>query len=127
MAHRERVLKTFRFECPDRAAYDLMESCITWSALLDYFHAVHGLDDMNQVVSFLDTDFRWISTKYYGPEPDQEGLEGERTVYTQSTSAGPLSGAKTIADVEAHEWPNPSWWQPDDFAYTPFFVIALSG
>ena len=36
MTHRERVLKTFQFQQPDRLAFDLMEGSV-WRALLDYF------------------------------------------------------------------------------------------
>jgi uroporphyrinogen decarboxylase len=27
-----------------------------------------------------------------------------------------LAGADAVADIDAHEWPDPSWWQPADYA-----------
>ena len=119
MTHRERVLAVFHFEQPDRAPYDLMESCIEWPALVDYFREAHGLDDMNQIVNILDTDSRWVMTDYGGPESqaaDENGMAEKQAVHTQAISVGPLSGAETIADVESYDWPDPSWWKPGDFS-----------
>ena len=68
MTHRERVLRTFRFEPTDRVPYDLMESAI-WAEPMDYFSRTHGLGDPAAVRDFLDTDFRWTGMSYEPATP----------------------------------------------------------
>lgn len=59
MNHRERVLKTFNFEKTDRTPCDLMEGFI-WPELAQYFEREYGLSDKEEILSFLDVDFRWL-------------------------------------------------------------------
>ena len=118
MTPRERVLRTFRFEQTDRAAFDLMESTV-WDELLDYFRANHGLEEIDQVVEFLDPDFRWIPLEYQGPAGEPAGAdaaEQQNPTYSRHVAKGPLAGARTVADVEAHPWPDPAWTVPADYA-----------
>ena len=69
MTHRERVLKTFRFEQPDRVAHDMMEGSL-WGELREHFQRAHGLDDDEKILDFLDTDCRWKWAEYQPPPAD---------------------------------------------------------
>lgn len=116
MTHRERVLKTFRFEQTDRVPYDLMEG-IVWPELQQYFVETHGLKEPDAVFEFLDTDFRWLMMSYVGPDPmktEDTRPPGWMGTYSDALYKRPLADARTIADVEAHHWPDPAWWQPPD-------------
>jgi len=121
MTHRERVLKTFRFEQTDRVPYDLMENGI-WPELMDYFRNRHSIKNSDQIYNFLDTDFRWLWMSYQGnrvrpvieEKPKIEKPEPIR--YTIPVTKGPLAEARTIADIESYNWPDPAWWTPPGFA-----------
>jgi uroporphyrinogen decarboxylase len=116
MTHRERVLASFHFEKTDRPACDLMEQQV-WPELMDYFRSEHGLASPEEVLAFLDTDFRWAWTQYEGPAqaPPAEDLpEGWGGTYADRLYQRPLAHAETVADVEAHPWPDPAWWVPAD-------------
>jgi uroporphyrinogen decarboxylase len=117
LTHRERVLRTLRFEPTDRAPYDFMEGFV-WPELMDYFTRAHGLRDDNQIFDFLDLDCRWVRTLYQGPEvlPPAEGLPADwKSSYSDALYRRPLSEAETVADVEAFAWPDPKWKVPPDF------------
>jgi uroporphyrinogen decarboxylase len=118
MTSRDRVLATFRFEQPDRPASDLMEQQV-WPELLRYFEQEHGLQDLWEILAFLETDFRWAWMQYSGPAqpPPAEGLpEGWGGTYADSLYERRLARAETVADVEAHPWPDPAWWSPPNLA-----------
>ena len=118
MNHRERVLRTLEFQPVDRVPYDLMEGTV-WPELMDYFREKHGLENEDRVLDFMDTDFRWIGMSYVGPPehaPAEDLPDGWRTTYTDALFERPLVHARTVADVEAYEWPRPEWWEPDDYA-----------
>jgi len=117
MNHRERVLSALRFEPVDRVPYDLMEGTV-WPELMDHFRQAHGLDTPEQVLDFLDTDFRWIGMRYEGPveRPPADDLpDGWQTTYTSALFERPLAHAHSVAEVEAHPWPDPTWWAPEDY------------
>ena len=118
MTPRERVLASLRFEPTDRPACDLMEGFV-WEELMEFFRATRGLGTAEQVQDFLATDFRWIGLRYQGPGADAKPApagDGSTKPRTGQFASGPLSEATTIADVEGHAWPDPAWWQPEDFA-----------
>jgi len=125
MTHRERVLRTFQFQQTDRIPYDLMEGYV-WQELSDYFKKEHGIDDSNQILDFLDTDFRWVWITYQSPKSLTEQVtqtvetkvtdEKPNIVYSRPVAHGPLADARTIAEVEAYKMPDPACWQPGDFA-----------
>ena len=56
---RERILKTFAFEKTDRPAIDIMENNV-WESLMDYFQKERGLNSLEDVLSYLNCDTRWI-------------------------------------------------------------------
>ena len=116
MTHRERVLSSFRFEPTDRPAHDLMEQQV-WPELLAFFAREHGLTTVAEVLAFLDTDFRWAWMQYHGPAqpaPAENLPEGWGGTYADGLYQRRLAHAETVADVEAHEWPDPAWWTPMD-------------
>ncbi len=118
MTHRERVLATFDFGPTDRVALDLMEQAI-WPELLQYFEAEHSLSDSLEILDFLDTDFRWTHLQYAGPahEPPADDLPPDwGATYADDLYERRLAHAETVADIEAHEWPDPAWWQAPDLA-----------
>ena len=124
MTPRERVLKTFRFEQTDRPPCDLMEQCC-WDELSEYFRTQHGLETSDEIMDFLDPDFRWMGVQYVGPSAEQSEPEetepelkeeAKDPTYSLAVSRGPLADAATVAEVEAgHTWDS-SWWGPPDFA-----------
>ena len=115
MTHRERVLKTFRFEHTDRVPYDLMEGFV-WPDLMAHFQSKYGLENNTQVWNFLDTDFRWVHMRYVKPPPNLQAPPQDREAYTRAVMNGPLENARTTADVDAHKLPDPALWQPADYA-----------
>ena len=117
MTQRERVLQTLRFEDTDRPAYDIMEGQVWWE-LQQYFREHYGLDDNDAVLAFLDTDFRWLWIRDNGAavqEPEAFVPVSQREILTKSIAGGPLSQAETIAEVEGHDWPDPSWRERVNF------------
>lgn len=120
MTHRERVLKTFRFEQPDRIACDLMEGSV-WLGLLDYFRRKYSLATAIEVQSFLDTDFRWTRLRDAEAEQAQERTFATPTVPDETrkqpkqVAKGPLANAQTVGDVERYSLPDPARWQPADY------------
>jgi uroporphyrinogen decarboxylase len=120
MTHRERVLATFGYEHTDRLGYDLMEGA-SWPELDDWFRRERGLPTSEEISSFLDADCRWTGMKYVGPTDTMwaEYCSHESNLtYSDVVCRRPLADASTIADVEAHDWPDPAWWQPDDYRAT---------
>jgi len=116
MTHRERVLRTFAFDETDQPPLDIMEQAL-WAELLEYFAKSHGLTDALEILEWLGTDFRWAFPAYQGPPqpPPAEGLpEGWGSTYADDLYRRRLAHAETVADVEAHEWPDPAWWVPPD-------------
>ena len=126
MTHRERVLKTFRFEQPDRVAHDMMEGSL-WGELREHFQRAHGLDDDEKILDFLDTDCRWKWAEYQPPPADPPPEEHPPAdepppaappppIYSGSYDRGPLTDATTVAEVEAMDLGDPGWWVPGDVA-----------
>jgi uroporphyrinogen decarboxylase len=143
MKPRERVLATFAFKGIDRNACDLMEGQI-WPELRKYFARVHNIQSNDEILNFLDTDFRWIFLKYVGPtlgfdeigmNPDADMLGvatkyavecGDKTnssdinlnvirSYSDKIVSRPLKQATTTKEVEDFPWVDPAWWQTPDF------------
>lgn len=124
MNSRQRVLRTLNFQPVDRPAYDLMEGCV-WPELQEYFRQQHGLETYDQVIEFLDPDFRWTFLNYRPPQdapppvaPAAPGnlLPADQRLYSKTVVDGPLAQAETVADVERYHLPDPSAWYPADYA-----------
>jgi uroporphyrinogen decarboxylase len=117
MDSRQRVLRTLRFEPADRAPCDLMEGCI-WPELLEYYRKNHGLETADQVLDFLDTDFRWTFLEYVGPPapPVAETTALEQAASSKAVAYGPLAHASSLTEIEAYPWLDPAWFGPADYA-----------
>jgi uroporphyrinogen decarboxylase len=118
MTHRERVLRTFRFEETDRTPYDLMEG-VVWAELLDYFRATQGCVEVSDVLDYLDTDCRWlwiVDTAAPAQQPQPAPRASSETTFSRHVAAGPLADAYTVSEIEAHAWPDPARWVAPDFA-----------
>ncbi|MBD3180844.1 hypothetical protein GF312_01030 [Candidatus Poribacteria bacterium] len=131
MTHSERVLKTLNFKETDRVPCDLMEGSV-WKELMNYFRDKYGFNDVIQILNFLDTDFRWIYTRYEGPKPSISVTEKDHVIYSNPVAEGPLATARTIADIEAYDFPDPLWWQIPDFAdfrnkWQDYAIVFLPG
>jgi uroporphyrinogen decarboxylase len=114
MKPRERVLRTLRFEPVDRPAFDLMEGML-WPELEDYFRSGHGLNSPNEIIEYLDPDFRWVCLGYMGPLHKSAARADLDPTYSRAIASGPLAHATTIAEVNAYPWPDPVWRQTLSF------------
>lgn len=114
MTPRERVLTALAYRQPDRTPCDFWAEPPTWNRL--FTHVGHS--DKDRLLDDLGVDVRHLEAP---PPPECEvgggvmqNFWGERFVY-QPTPWGPmredtkgaLAAARTIADLEAFDWPNP--------------------
>ena len=115
MNSRQRVLNTLNFQPVDRAPYDLMEGCV-WPELQQYFRTTFGLEDYDQVIEFLDPDFRWGFSGFQ--TPPEEANPNPSTVEAKASrvvGSGPVAGARTPSDLNDYPYPNPDLWGTSDF------------
>jgi len=113
MSPRERVLTALAHRQPDRTPCDFWAEPPTWNRLLA--HVGHA--DKDRLLDDLGVDVRHLEAP---PPPEREvgvgvmqNFWGERFVY-QPTPWGPmredtkgaLAGAKSLADLEAFDWPD---------------------
>ena len=119
MTSRERVQAVFAGEVPDHVPAWLGASP-EWKAMAK---ARAGLENDEELALFVGDDFRRVYAEYAGPpefSPDRAfthpaatsrtpfGVERIGYGYGQPISH-PLAGARTVADIERHAWPNPAW------------------
>ena len=117
MTPRERVKATYAFKKTDRVAYDLSESR-SWPEMDAYFKEKYNIDTHDDIIEFLDPDFRWADSRYCGPsdgEPGHWGFLGKLT-YSAQSHKPPLKDAASVSDVLSYKLPDPSWWKLPDFA-----------
>lgn len=124
MNSRERVLATTERRRPDRPATSLRCTPEIWQALRTHF----GVKTNNDVLDQLDIDWRGIyvtALPFLGPAErsaiplGSEGTdywgchirkaENQFNTYFEFFDP-PLAHCKTVADVEAHDWPSLEWW-----------------
>ena len=115
MTSKELVQATYRFEKTGRFPFDLMES-ITWPELLEYFDNQYGVKSHDELINWLDTDFRWLFNQYAGPQEGEPGYWGflGKVTYSAEAFLPPLADASTIADIIKYPMPDPSWWELPD-------------
>jgi uroporphyrinogen decarboxylase len=130
MNSRERILMAFERRRPDRPATSLRCIQEVWAAL----EAHLGLATPNQVLDELDIDLRWLSLPFIGPADrsapplagegrDFWGCMNRRVVndfnaYYEIVDP-PLANARSVAEVEAHDWPSLDWW---DYGAVPRLI-----
>ena len=121
MTSRERVLKAARRERPDRPATSLRCTPEAWQDLGTHL----GVGDPNEALDALDIDLRWVSLPFIGPDDrtaaplgnegtDFWGCHTRKVVNDFNTyfefDFHPLERAKSVREVEDHEWPSLEWW-----------------
>ena len=137
MTSRERVLTTFEFQPVDRLGFDLMEGAV-WPALQDFFLRTFGFTTSEEVINFLDPDFRWIGLQYRGPEEPENPAGADEAedaakaesvaraeaadfpqetgrTYSKDVRSGLLNRVKTVGEIDRLQWPDPSYLQPADY------------
>lgn len=116
----------------DRPASGLRCTPEAWAALRTYL----GVKTDVEVMDALDIDLRWVGVPFIGPKERStpplggEGVdfwgcrfrkaENEFNTYYEIVHH-PLGEARTVADVDAHDWPSPDWW---DYGAVPGLIRA---
>ena len=101
MNHRERVLKTFRFEKTDRPPCDLMEGFI-WPELAKYFLDQYGLQTDEEIRRLLDVDFRWLYVdNKENNAMDIDTLVRKHMTYSDHTVKRELADVHTVEELQS--------------------------
>ena len=121
MDSRERVMAAVRRQPADRPPTSLRLT----SEALERLETHLEVKSLNAVMDRLDVDLRWLPLPFIGPkERSVPPLFGEGTdfwgchyckVSNQYNTYyefdyHPLAGAKTVDDVDRHDWPKLDWW-----------------
>jgi len=116
MTSRERVIKTYNFQIPDRIPLDFCADEPVYDALIERV----GVKNQLELMKYLHIDFRWARPKWVGPE--MKTPDGRRTDYFWIPRKGvdfgyaiehPLAHTETIKDVEDYNWPKPEYYDYD--------------
>jgi uroporphyrinogen decarboxylase len=132
MTSKERVLRTIGREETDRFPVDVELTNDMRDKLLAHF----GLTIDIELFELFGRDFRRVDSVYVGPtrytpegeQSDVFGVASGGATYADTIGYRPLAKAETVADVEAHEWPDPDWWDhtvlPDECAKVAEYAIT---
>ncbi|MFQ5854152.1 MAG: uroporphyrinogen decarboxylase family protein [Anaerolineae bacterium] len=115
MNSKQRVLAAIDHVEPDHVPADM------WALppVTDSLRAHFGVDDDEGVWRALGIDLRSVWPSYVGPPletfddgswMDWWGLHRKMIGPFEEVIAPPLADAQTVADVEAHAWPDPDWF-----------------
>ncbi|MGD2206467.1 MAG: uroporphyrinogen decarboxylase family protein [Anaerolineae bacterium] len=115
MNYKERVLAAIDHVEPDRVPADL------WALppVTDNLRTHFGVNSAEGVWHALDIDLRSIWPTYIGPDLerfddgswlDWWGCRREMIGPFEEVTGAPLADAEMVADVEAHAWPHPDWF-----------------
>ena len=130
MNSRERVIAACERRRPDRPPIDLTCTPEAMAALQKHLGQPTGA----AVLDHLDVDMRRVGLPFIGPAERSAiplGSEGIdfwgcriRKVVTESNTyyewdGHPLAHCKTVADVDAHDWPSLDWW---DYSAMPRLI-----
>ncbi len=110
MTKRERALAVFNFKQPDVPVFDLMENT-TWPELNSFFEEKYGLKSTEEILSFLDCDFRWC----FAVMPPNKGFYGEQSTFADGVGERPLQGVETVEELDKRYNPDPSLVSIPDF------------
>lgn len=118
MNSKERVIKTYNFELPDRIPLDFCADVPVYDALVEKT----GVKNQLELMERFHIDFRWARAVWIGPElVDEHGhttdyfgipREGEAFGYAVKH---PLSHVRSKRDVDAYPWPKAEFWNYDVF------------
>jgi uroporphyrinogen decarboxylase len=100
LGSRERVLRAIAHQETDRLPRDLSVD----PALHEELCAAAGAADMEALKALWRIDVETVGMTYRNPYSDGTSLFGHT-----------LAGATTVAQVEAHDWPDPGWADYDSF------------
>jgi len=115
---RERVIKTYNFQIPDRIPFDFCADDPVYDALIEKV----GVKGQLELMEYFNIDFRWARPAWIGPEMKDE--KGRRTDYFKVPREGvdfgyavehPLAHAESIKDIENYDWPKPEYYDYDVF------------
>jgi uroporphyrinogen decarboxylase len=130
MNSRERLRTAFSHKTPDRPPTDYAAEPELEAVLLKHF----DLPDQEALLKMLDIDIRHLDKvgtmvpKYIGPElaPEKDGIIEDMWGYKLKKIEycpgcfyyefidPPLVDAVTVADIDAHRWPQPDWYDFSD-------------
>ncbi len=131
MDSRDRVLAACERRRPDRPACSLRFTPEALESLRVHLGVPESDHVAQDVLDDLDTDLRWVDVPFIGPEDRStpviggEGHDfwgcGYKKIETPTNTYfefcyHPLAEAKTVAEVDAHDWPDLDWW---DYSAVP--------
>ena len=122
MTPRERILAAFNHQQPDCTPCDYFGTPEINQALFQHF----GISRLRDIWRCLETDVRYISAPYIGPEMkifddgstiDMWGIRrkpmpNEYGEYDEPIEM-PYAKWKTVEDAQKHNWPSPDWFDYD--------------
>ncbi len=116
MNSRERVIKTYNLQLPDRVPIDFCADNLVYNSLMEKV----GVRSQLELMEHLHIDFRWAKPKWIGPElkthdgikTDFLGIPREGVCFGFAVR-NPLADIETIKDVEDYNWPLPEYWDYD--------------
>lgn len=120
MNSRQRVLKALRHEEPDRVPLFYRDVPEVEKRLLKDL----DLESRDELLEYLDIDFRWVGPDYIGPSLHQHGSNTRRDIWGAeyeyvrfSESAGywqtvshPLAGCDDPSALKDYPWPRLEWF-----------------
>ena len=117
---KERVLKTYNFEHPDRFPIDFCACNSMYAELRKHYGCANDFE----LLDLLHVDFRWARAPWIGPELIAEN--GEPTDYFGvsrrgvgdfgNATAHPLAHLKSADDIKSYPWPKAEYFDYDVYA-----------
>jgi uroporphyrinogen decarboxylase len=113
---RERVIKTYNLELPDRIPIDFCADELVYNALIKKV----GVSDQLKLMEYFHIDFRWAKPKWIGPmlkfpngtKIDYFGVPREGVGFGYAVRH-PLAYIKSIKDIEKYDWPKAEYYDYD--------------
>lgn len=115
MNHKERVLKALSNDAPDRVPFYYWDVLEFGDKMMSYL----GFTTRDQLLEYLDVDFRWVEPKYIGPQLTEGGDKNKKDIwgvgYTRikngkytywEANKFPLEGITDPAVLDDYPWPN---------------------
>ncbi len=117
MNHKERVLKALSNDAPDRVPFYYWDVLEFGEKMMSHL----GLNTRDQLLEYLDVDFRWVEPKYVGPQLAEVGDKNKKDIWGVGYSRVkkgkysyweankfPLEGVTDPAVLDDYPWPNNS-------------------
>jgi len=114
MNHKERVLTTLNHQQPDRVPFFYWGVPEFSAKMIKHFN----FSDEDEMLKFLDVDFRWVEPTYIGPELRQKNATKKKDIWGveyKLTGRGnlkywdidkcPLEGLDKVSDLTDYNWP----------------------